>query len=281
MNKFLRIFSGKPKIHPEGSRGRSFLSKRQEFVLISGILTMGLLLTQLLPDYRYPMVIVLAISAYIGSAFVLRSDLKGIEYVTLLALPAFYTAAITLFYFLLPLRWITRIPVALLYILGMYALLLTENIYNVAANRTIALLRAAHTVGFLITLVTYFLLLSTVLAFRLHAIPTMIITGIISAILTFQILWSIELSPQVNTRIRHISISLALVFTELAWILSFWSVKSTIKALFLTTCFYSLVGMSQQYLVERLYKKTIIEFSSVIIVVGIILFLTTNWRGNF
>jgi hypothetical protein len=163
----------------------------------------------------------------------------------------------------------------------MYALLLTENIYNVAANRTIALLRAAHTVGFLITLVTYFLLLSTVLAFRLHAIPTMLLTGIISALLIFQILWSIDLSPTIHPKIRHLTYALVLIFIELSWVLSFWSVKSTIKALFLTTCFYSLVGMAQQYLVEKLYKKTIIEFSSVIVVVGIIVFLTTNWRGNF
>jgi len=138
-------------------RGKSFLTKRQEFVLVSLLLAIGLLLTQLLPEYRYPMTIILALGAYVGSALVLRADLRGIKFFTLLILPALYTAAVTLFYFLLPLRWITRIPIVALYILGMYALLLTENIYNVAANRTIALLRAAHTIGFLITLVTYFL----------------------------------------------------------------------------------------------------------------------------
>jgi hypothetical protein len=266
---------------PGQGRGRTLFTKRQEFVIVSTLLTIGLLLTQLLPDYRYPMTIFLACMAYIGSAIVLRADLAGIEFFTLLILPTLYTAAVTLFYFLLPLRWITRIPVVTLYILGMYALLLTENIYNVAANRTIALLRAAHTIGFLITLVTYFLLLSTVLAFRLPEIPTALIIGGLSAILIFQILWAIDLTPIINPKIRHLTLGLVIIFMELSWVLCFWSVKSTIKALFLTTCFYSLVGMTQQYLAERLYKKTIIEFSSVIIVVAIILFLTTNWRGNF
>lgn len=276
-NFFSRLL---PKFSGQG-RGRSLFTKRQEFVIVSSLLTIGLLLTQLLPDYRYPMTIFLACMAYIGSAIVLRADLTGIEFFTLLILPTLYTAAVTLFYFLLPLRWITRIPVATLYILGMYALLLTENIYNVAANRTIALLRAAHTIGFLITLVTYFLLLSTVLAFRLPEIPTALIIGVLSALLIFQILWAIELTPKINPKLRHLTLGLVLIFMELSWVLCFWSVKSTIKALFLTTCFYSLVGMTQQYLAERLYKKTIIEFSSVIIVVAIILFLTTNWRGNF
>ena len=269
------------KLPFSAGRGKSLLTKRQELVLVSGFLTIGLLLTQLLPDYRYPMTVVLAIISYIGCAFVLRSDLKGIEYFTLLILPASYTAAVTLFYFLLPLRWITRIPVVFLYFLGMYALLLTENIYNVAANRTIALLRAAHTVGFLITLATYFLLLSTVLAFRLHALPSMVIIGGISGVLVFQILWSIDLNPKVSPKLIHLTTALILVFMELSWVLSFWSVKSTIKALFLTTFFYSLVGITQQYLVERLYKKTIIEFASVAVIVGFVLFLTTNWRGSF
>lgn len=265
-----------------GHRGEvPFISKRQEFVIVSFLLTCGLLLTQLLSDYRYPMTIVLSLSAYIGSAFALRWDLEGVEFFTLLTLPTLFTAAVTLFYFLLPLRWITRIPVAALYVVGMYALLLTENIYNVAANRTIALLRAAHTVGFLITLVTYFLLLSTILAFRLHAIPTMFLVGTISFVLILQILWAVELTSTISKRLVHLTIAITVLFTQFSWILAFWSVKSTMKALLLTTCFYSMVGLAQQFLVERMYKKTIVEFFTVAIVVGIIFMLVTNWRGTF
>jgi hypothetical protein len=257
------------------------LNKRQEFIILSLLLTFGLILTQLIPEYRYQMAVILSMFTYLGSAIVLRKDLKGIEFITLLTLPTLFTAAVTLFYFLLPLRWITRIPIAGLYILGMYALLLTENIYNVAAERSIALLRAAHTVGFLITLVTYFLLLSTVFALRLHAIPTSILVMAISTPLIFQILWAIELTDQASQRLRHLTIILTVIFTQMAWLLSFWSVKSTMKALFLTTLFYSIVGLGQQYLVERMYKKTIWEFVSVVTVIGVIFVLTTNWRGAF
>jgi hypothetical protein len=261
--------------------GIPFISKRQEFVFVSLLLTAGLILTQVLSDYRYPMTFVLSLAAYLGSAFVLRHDLRGVEFFTLLILPTLFTTAVTMFYFLLPLRWITRIPVACLYVFGMYALLLTENIYNVAANRTIALLRAAHTVGFLITLVTYFLLLSTILTFRLHAIPTMLLVGGISGILTIQVLWAVELTQALSRKLLEITITIMFIFIQLSWILSFWSVKTTMKALLLTTCFYSIVGLSQQYLVERMYKKTIIEFSTVVFVVGIAFILATNWRGVF
>jgi hypothetical protein len=257
------------------------LTKRQEFFIMSFLLTIGLVFTQLIPDYRYQMTVILSVLAYVGSAFVLRHDLRGIEFLTLLTLPTLFTAAMTLFYFLLPLRWITRIPIAGLYILGMYALLLTENIYNVAAERSIALLRAAHTVGFLITLVTLFLLLSTIFALRLHALPTMLFVALITAPLMYQILWAIELDAKPKAMLLDLTIILTVLFTQFAWVLSFWSVRSAMKSLLITTLFYSTVGLAQQFLVERMYKKTIIEFTAVSIVVGIIFLLTTNWRGIF
>lgn len=257
------------------------LTKRQEFVVVCLILTAGLILTQLIPEYRYQMTVVLSLLTYVGSAVVLRRDLKGIEFVTLLTLPTLFTAAVTLFYFLLPTRWITRIPIASLYILGMYALLLTENIYNVAAERSIALLRAAHTVGFLLTLITYFLLLSTVFALRENALFTTGMVMLISAPLVFQILWAIELSEKASSKLLHLTTALTVLFTQFTWVLSFWPVKTSIKALLLTTIFYSVTGLAQQFLVERMYKKTVIEFASVSIIVGIIFVITTNWYGMF
>lgn len=261
---------------------RMTLSKRQQFVAITAILTTGLVLTQLAtPELRYPMVAIISLVAYALTAFGLRDDLGGVEWLTLLILPMFFTAATALFYFLLPVRWLTRVPVAALYFVSMYALLLTENIYNVAADRTIALLRAAHTIGFLLTLVTYFLLLQTILAFRFNALVNSLLTGIVSFLLIFQTLWAIELEEQASRRLFQISVALTFMLIELMWAFSFWPVKSTLHALFLTTCFYGSVGMAQQYFVEKLYKKTVMEFFSVVAIVFIIVLFATQWRGNY
>ncbi len=255
-------------------------TKRQEFVLITSVLTAGLLLTQLVPpEWRYPMVIALSALAYVTSAFGLREDLKGIEWITLLTLPTLFTTSVLLFYFLLPVRWLTRVPVVLLYSIGIYALLLTENIYNIAANRTIALLRAAHSVGFLLTLVSYFLIVQTILAFRLDALPNMIFVSFFSFFLIFQSLWAIELEEIVGRKVVAISVVLTILLAELSWVFSFWPVSRTLVALFMTTFFYSTVGMAQQYLVEKLYKKTIIEFFIVTAIVFSIVLLATRWRG--
>ncbi|MBI5613667.1 hypothetical protein HY947_01975 [Candidatus Gottesmanbacteria bacterium] len=258
------------------------LSKRQEFVFTTVLLTLGLILTQLVPvELRFIMVGALSIFAYCVSAIVLRDDLDGVEWFTLLVLPTLFTAGVTLFYFLLPARWITRVPVAVLYAIGMYALFLTENIYNVnsASNRAIALIRAAHSVGFILTLVSYYFILQATFAFRFPVILLTLVVGIISYILSLQALWAIELTGTISRRVYEISFSIAIILSMFAWTFSFWPVKLTQIVLLLSTVFYSTVGLGQQYLVERLYKKTATEFFIVsTIVLGIIL-LSTRFRG--
>ncbi len=255
-------------------------TKRQQFVGITGTLTAVLMLTQLVPlDFRYPMVGVLAALSYLLCAFALRDDLKGHEWMTLLVLPSFFTAAVAVFYFLLPTRWLTRLPIVGLYAVGMYALLLTENIYNVAVARTIALLRAAHSVGFLLTLATFFLLTQTILAYRFPGWINALLVGLVTAPLTVQILWATTLEHQIGKSVKDLTLVVTLVCIEIAWIFSFWPVRTTLLALFLTTVFYGLVGMGQQYLSDRLYKRTVWEFFGVVAIVFAILLLTTNWRG--
>lgn len=256
-----------------------WLTKRQQLVGITIILVIGLIATQLASsEWRFLLVGVLSLLAYLLSAFGLREDLRGVEWLTLLILPTAFTAAFALFYFLLPSRWLTRIPIALVYGIGMYALLLTENIYNVAASRTIALLRVAHSVGFILTLLTYFLLLQTIYAFRTYPIVNVVLVGLLTTPLLIQSLWAMELENRITQPVKLLTIIGVLILGEITWVLSLWPAKSTIIALVLTTMFYSITGMAQQFLATKLYKKTIIEFAFVSVIVFIVLFISTSWR---
>jgi hypothetical protein len=256
------------------------LTKRQQFVIVTLLLSAGLLLTQVVsPEFRFVTVAGLSVVTYILCAFAVREDLAGIEWLTLLSLPTLFTAAVAVFYFLLPVRWLTRIPVVVLYAVSMYALLLTENIYNVAANRTIALLRAAHTVGFLLTLVACFLLVQTVLALRAYPYVSLVGVGCVSFLLTLQSLWSVVLEPTIETRVMALAIVTTVAMVEIAWILAFWPVATTTQALFLTTCLYGMVGMGQQYLQDKLYKKTVTEFFVVVGIIFLIVAFSTHWRA--
>lgn len=254
------------------------VSKRQQFVTVVAVLTLEMMATQLISGgLRLDVVIGLAISAYILSALVLRQDLKGWEYITLLVLPTLYTIAVFLFYFLLPTRWLTRLPIAFLYAVGMYAILLTENIYNVAAERNIQLLRAAHSVGFLLTLVTVFFLIDTLLSLHLPFYMNGLLAFVLMVPLVLQVLWAMVLTPTIPISVWLGTLVISFVLAQIVIIFSFWPIRITIESLFITTVFYSLVGMTQQFLVERLFSKTAREFLIVLVLVFLLVIFTTRW----
>lgn len=256
------------------------ITKRQKFVAVTVILTGGLIFTQLLAsDLRFLIVGSLALVSYFLSAWVLREDLSGVEWFTLLSLPFLYTLAVGLSYFLLPVRWITRIPVALLYGVGMYALLLTENIYNVAAIRTIQLLRAAHAVGFLITLITAFLLFRTYLSFHLPFWANFLGIFAITLPLVLQGLWVVKLEEGITKTVATYSLFFSLITAEIALAFSFWPVNLSLWTLFLVATIYALLGVGQQNLIGRLFRKTAIEFFLVPLFVFFILIFSARWGG--
>jgi hypothetical protein len=255
-------------------------SKRQIFVLATLILTLGLVATQLLTEtFRYPAVFLLGVFAYFLSAFCLRDNLKRHEWVTLLILPTLFTLSVSYFYFLLPVRWITRLPVALFYALSFYALLLTENIFNVSRERTIQLIRAAQTIGFYLTLVTGFLFLDILISLHLDFYFNVLIGYAAIFLLLLQYFWSLRLSPEIEKSVIVYSSVISFLLSELILVFSFWPVKTLNSALFLTSCFYVFLGIGGYEIQEKLFKRVIIEFIAVPSFVFILILLSTSWTS--
>lgn len=256
------------------------MNKRQKFVLTAILLSIGLLAIQIANvAWRYQAIGVLILLTYLLAAWSLREGLSGIEWFTVLTLPPLYTAGVGLFYFLLPARWLTRLPVAAVYGLGMYALLLTENIFSVAAIRTIQLFRAAQAVGFLLTLVTAFFLYDTILSFRLSFWTNALLVFIISFPLILQALWSVKLEDYISPKVWLFSFVLSLVLAEVACAISFWPVNIASGSLFLVTMMYIILGLSQQHFARRLFPRTVQEYLGVGIAVLVIILLTAHWGG--
>lgn len=259
------------------------LTKRQQFVIATVVVTLGLVATQLVGDVDYYILLTLAIALVAGvSGFLsLRSDAIGRRQFTSVFLLTLYTAAVSSFYFLLPARWLTRLPTALLFAIGFYAILLTENIYNVASGRSIQLLRAARSVGLLMSLITVFLLFETVLSFHLNAFLNGAVVFAVSLPLVYQNLWTVELGvgEGEGSMLFILAVLLALVIGEIGLGLSFWPVDSTLLALFLTALFYLVVGIFQHALVERLFPPTLRELILVAGAVFALVLLTTSWTG--
>ena len=255
------------------------MTKRKRFVLVSLLLSLGLLGIQFIRvDYRYQAIVLLGGISYALSVWALFEGLHGIEWLSALILPVLYPVSVGLFYFLLPERLLTRLLILGIFGVGMYALLLTENIFTVAAIRTIQLLRAAHAVGFLITLVTAFFLFDTVLSFRLPFYANAILIGTATFPLMLQGLWTVELTEErIERRTLLYSAYLSLGLGELALALSFWPVTVPVGSLFLVTLVYVALGISQFHFTGRLFRKTLYEYLGVGMIVFLTTYLVTRW----
>lgn len=255
------------------------LTKRKRFLLVSFFLSLGLFATQLTQvEFRYQALTVLTFFAFGLSAWALFDDLKGVEWFSILILPTMYPASVGLFYFLLPERFLSRIFILALFGVGMYALLLTENIFSVAAIRTIQLFRAAHAVGFLITLTTAFFLYDTILSFRMPFWMVAPLMALVSWPLGIQALWSVELTEsRISERVLFFGTLIALGIGQLALVLSFWPVTIPVGSLFLVSMLYVVLGIAQQHFMGRLFKRTLYEYLGVGVVVLTTIILLTRW----
>lgn len=255
------------------------MTKRQKFLLSSLVLSVLLLAIQYVPiDYRYVAIFGFFLVTYLVSAWALFDDLKGIEWLTILINPSLYAVAIGLFYFLLPENWLSRLIIMVFFGVGMYALFLTENIFSVAAVRTIQLLRAAHAVGFLLSVLTAVLLYNTIFSLQWPFWANGLLVFVASLPIILSGLWSMKLEPKLAAPLVRLSVSLALMCGLLAVVLSFLPVTVWVAALFLATVMYVTMGLLQHELSERLYARTVTEYVVVGILVLIATLLVTDWK---
>lgn len=256
------------------------LNKRQKIVLTAALLTIGLLSTQLVNfDLRFRFIAGLGVLSYILSLWALREGLNKTKAVVVLILPTFFTLAVASFYFLLPVRWLTRLPVALAFGLFFYLLLLAQNVFNVAAIRTIPLYRAAATASFLFTLLSAFFIYNVIYAFNLPFYWNGLAVWLISFPLILQVLWSIEMENNLTVPVIVQSAILSLILGELALVFSFWPMATTIWSLALSSAMYVILGLTTQLLRGRMVGRVVIEYVGIGIVVLIVSFLATSWAG--
>ena len=256
------------------------ITKRQKLILMSFFLTVILLATQTVgEDIRYQVMGFMAIATVFLAVFSLWGELSGIKYFLLLLLPIYFVAGASLFYFLLPVRWLTRVPYAFLFGISVYLLMLTSNIYNVAAIRTIALLRAAHAVGLLFSLIATFFLANVLFSFHLPFY--LLVAGTIAIVFPLYLvgLWSYELEEFISKKVFIYAVIFTFVSAQVILTLSFWPIAPINGALALATIMYVLLGLSRLDFEEKLKKRVVWEHVAVALVVFVIILMTTRWGG--
>ena len=254
------------------------LTKRQKFISSSILLSLGFVgISFLGTDYRFWGIGLLALLSTLS--FIWSLDGLGLNATLLvLILPAFFTLGVGLFWFLLPATVFARIPIIILYGIGLYALYLTMNIFTVSSIRTIALARAAKGVGFVLTLFAGFLLYDAVLSLRTSWFYTSLIVFAVSFPLFLQSLWSSKLLRQFEKELLAYSAISAYGITAISMLLFFWPISVIEGAIFLTVSMYVLLGLGQSEQEGRLFKQTAREYLVVGILVFLVMLVITSWR---
>lgn len=254
------------------------MSKRTRFVITSLILSFGFLGIQFLKDQnRFWAIGILGLLTFALFLWSLFENLGRNMTLLTLVLPVMFTLGVGFFWFLLPANIYARIPIIIFYGVGIYILCLTANIYSVASVKTIALLRAARGVGFVLTLLISFLIYDAILSVRTEIYYMVPLVFALSFPLYLQGFWSMVLEEKGTKELTLLALISSLVTAEIAAALYFWPVTIVVGSLFLTVSCYMLLGLGQSKLEGRLFKSTVREHLLVGVLIFAAMLIATRW----
>lgn len=254
------------------------VEKRFRFVISTLALTFFMLFsTFFFFDKAWIFIPLFVLLVYAFGFFSILEGLEEIEWIMLFLMPLIFTIAFYLFYYLFPVRWLTRLPFIALFAVSIYALLLTSNIFNVGVEKSLQLYRAAFSVNYFYQTVIAFLIFNILFSLRANFLFNSLGVGIVVFPLILQLLWSVKLNLFIERNLVFYAIFLSAILAQLALIVSFVPLRTSITALLLTAAYYSFAGLTVAHLDERLFKNTVREYVIVLAAVLIIGLLTLNW----
>lgn len=259
------------------------LTKRQKIVICSCLATVGFLLTQLSNFFFIRLYVVLGFVGvvFLLSLWALSENLSKTKLITLFILPVLYALGVTAFYFLFPLRWVTRIPMTLFFGFSIYLLLLAQNVFSIASTKAIPLYRAASTVSLVFTIFAIFLLTRVWYSLELPFYWNGLAVSIVGFLLALQSFWSVDME-RITFQIFAYSLSVGIILGECALVLSFWPMSSAalnMTSILLSAVAYILLGISTDLFRDRLNGRVVAEYLTVGLIVLLATFFTSTWTG--
>lgn len=255
------------------------IPKRLRFVTSALLMSFLLLVTTIYFTFfdTWYILPLLFVTSYFFTYFSVLEGVERWEWLMLFIIPVLFTIAAYAFYYLFPVRWLTRLPFIIIYGFSFYAILLTSNIFNVGVEKNLQLYRAAFSVNFLYHSLIMFLFMQIILSFR----QNFLINGVLSFVVTFplslQILWSVKPQLTIPRQLLYYSFFISLIIFELVVMVSFVPLAPPIFSLFITACYYSISGIIYHFIDQRLFRQVVNEYVFVFIFVLVVTLLTLRW----
>jgi hypothetical protein len=255
-----------------------FIEKRIRFVIATvGLTTLLLVSTFFFFDKAVFFIPLLIIGSYLATFFSLLEGIEKIEWYTLFLLPVLLSVALYLFYFLFPVRWLTRIPFVIVYAVSMYATLLSSNIFNVGVEKNLQLYRAGFSVNYLIHTMVFFLFGNVLASFHWGFLANTLVFGLLAGAMSLQLYWSIRLDLHIRKEVVNHAWLTAIIVGEGSLLISFLPLQESLFALVLAVLYYCVAGLTHLHLDERLFSQNVREYATILIVILGILFLSVAW----
>ncbi len=253
-------------------------SKRQRFVYATLLIVGANSLLTLLPFqvaiYLVPLLLVMV---YAATYMALLEEIEQIEWVVLFILPVYFSVSMFFFYYLLPDRLFAKVPYFLALSVGTYAVLLSENIFNVGVEKSLPLYRAAFSVANFLTLVVFFLMYTVLLSFRLHFLFNAFFGALISWPLFFHGIWMSSPKAVLEERIYKFATVLTILLSFAVLVLNFMPIKTSIFALYNVAVAYVLLGITQEIIQDTVFRERIREYLIVFSLMTVLVLLTAGW----
>jgi len=264
------------KLNLEKRLGR--IEKRLRFIIaVFSLSFLMLMATFFYFDKALFFIPILILATYFFTYFSLLEDIKKIDWLMLFLMPVFLSVIFYLFYFLFPVRWLTRLPFIIFYAISVYAVLLSSNIFNVGVEKSLALYRAAFSVNFFYQIFLIFFVFNILFSFRQDFLVNGLVSFLAIFLFSLQLLWTVHLKKVIEKKIVFYSLFLAAIVSEGVVVFSFLPVPITVFSLLPTGVYYSLAGLIYHFIDKRLFYQTIREFLIVLGFILLVVFLSIPW----
>lgn len=255
------------------------ITKREELVLLSVILTVLMLCFYIIPVgvLKFAVLPVLIIAVFASSLFVGREGLRRIEYFILPILPVLFTISSALFYNIIPDRWLTRLAFIFTYGFLIYSIFLIINIFNAAKIKNIQLLKVARTIYFFVSSFTVFLFSYVILSFHVINLLSSASISLFVLLIAQTFIWSFSLREKLEKEEIFLSFFCAFLIFELSLSLTFWPLNIYLTSLFLTSIYYSLIGVIDNLLSFKIRGWSLMEYTAINIFIFILCFFAASF----
>jgi hypothetical protein len=147
---------------------------------------------------------VLLIIYYILVWFAIYENIDGVEWIMLFMMPLLWVIGWYIFFYMIPVRWLTRIIFTTIFSIIFYVLISVENIYNVGVEKNIQLKSAALTVSAVFFGGLGYLIFHTISVFDTYWLIFGLLAGIISWIFAIKFFWITSPATNIHSwQIKH------------------------------------------------------------------------------